>query len=246
MTTSREPGAALARWAWGTTLFFVVVMYIAFAFIQPELSPLYRYGSEYAVGRAGWLMKLAFFLWGSGMMALGLAMTRGLDAPARSLTAVILFILGGVGVFFAGVFDADLQTRNPDPPPVWLEGPPSREQQLHGAAGMLGLLSLMAAAGFATRRLRRAGRLEGRYRILRALAWLAPLAFVASFIAASNGWAGLGQRVFLGVPLAWQLIAAWGMTEGAFAKQGFAQSGIKLRGVAGSSGHAASRPALES
>lgn len=209
-------GARLARISWLATLFYVLVMYGAFLFIQPELNPLYRYGSEYAVGRMGWLMKLAFFLWGGGMLAFAVAMARGLDARARSTTSIILFAVGGTGVFFAGVFDADLQIRNDDPPPMWVEGSPSDEQQLHAGAGMIGLLSLMAAAGFATRRLRIAGRLGSKYRALRTLSWLTPAAFVAFFVSVSYGLAGLGQRVFLGVLFAWQLLATWGLSVGAF------------------------------
>lgn len=34
--------------------------------MMAELNPLYRYGSEYSVGRMGWLMKLAFWVWGGG------------------------------------------------------------------------------------------------------------------------------------------------------------------------------------
>lgn len=51
-----------ARVAIATTIFFFVVMFIAFLFIQPEFNPLHRYGSEYAVGRMGWLMKLNFYV----------------------------------------------------------------------------------------------------------------------------------------------------------------------------------------
>lgn len=213
-------GAGLARISWLATFFYVLVMYVAFLFIQPELNPLYRYGSEYAVGRMGWLMKLAFFLWGAGMVAFAVAMAKGLDAPARSRVGIMLFAIGGVGVFTAGIFDSDLQIRNDDPPPVWVEGPPSTEQQLHAAAGMIGLLSLMAAAGFVTRRLRLAGRLGSRYRALRALSWLTPATFVAFFFSVEYGWAGLGQRVFLGVLFAWQLVATWGLSVGAFGAAG--------------------------
>lgn len=212
----RTPGAVLARMSWSATVFYAFVLYVAFAFIQPELNPLHRFGSEYAVGRMGWLMKLAFFVWGGGLVALGLAMAKGLDAAARSNTAIVLFLIGGIGVFLAGVFDADMQIPNPEPPPAWIEAPPSPEQRLHGAAGSLGLLSLMAAAGLASRRLRIAGRLGFRYRSLRALAWLTPVAFVAFIVSVPFGLAGLGQRIFLAVLFAWQLLAAWGISVGAF------------------------------
>ena len=216
MTAERAAVAVPAWIAFTGTLFYALVMYVAFPFIQPELNPLYRYGSEYAVGRMGWLMKTAFFSWGIGMAALAVAVARGLDARARSSAAIILFAVGGAGVFAAGVFDSDLQVRNADPPPVWVEEAPSREQMLHGGAGSIGLLSLMAAAAFATRRLRRAGRLRTRYRALQILAWLTPVAFVGFLILVGYGFAGLGQRIFLGLLFAWQLIAAWGLAHGDF------------------------------
>jgi hypothetical protein len=75
---------------------------VAFVFIQPELNPLYRFGSEYSLGRMGWLMKLALFVWGGGMLALAPAMAKGLDTASCSRTAIILFAVGGVGVFLAG------------------------------------------------------------------------------------------------------------------------------------------------
>jgi hypothetical protein len=218
MDQPRATAEALARIAFLSTLFYVLVMYVAFVLIQPELNPLHRYGSEYAVGRMGWLMKLAFFVWGGGLLALALAMIKGLDAESRSRPAVVLFVVGGLGVFFAGVFDADLQVPNEDPPPTWVEGPPSGEQQLHAATGMVGLVSLMIAAGLATRRLRLAGRLERHYRALRTLSWLTPAAFLVFMVLASYGLAGLGQRGFLALMFAWQLIAARGLSLGAFSE----------------------------
>ncbi len=217
MTDTPKSIVVLARIAMLGTLFFAFVMYVAFVFIQPELNPIYRFGSEYSVGRMGWLMKVAFFVWGGGLLALAFAMAKGLDTVSRSKTAIILFAVGGVGIFFAGVFDSDLQVLNENPPPIWVEAPASDEQSLHDAAGMVGLLSLMAAAGFATRRLRRAGRLGSKYRTLRLLSWLTPAAFVAfAFFFVSYGLAGLGQRVFLALMFAWQIIAARGLATGVF------------------------------
>ena len=88
-----------ARIAIAGTLFFAFVMYVAFAIIQPELDPLYRFGSEYSVGRMGWLMKLAFFVWSGGLMAFAFAIVKGLDAESRSYTAIALFAIGALGVF---------------------------------------------------------------------------------------------------------------------------------------------------
>lgn len=218
-TKPEIPRAAVtcARGAMAATIFFFLVMYVAFVFIQPELNPLYRFGSEYAVGRMGWLMKLAFFVWSAGLFAFALAMAKGLDSEARSRVAVVLFVIAAAGIFLSGVFDSDLQVLNENPPPRWTEPPPSKEQMLHAVAGLVGLISLMAGAGFASRRLRRAGRLQARYRWLRLLAWATPAAFVAfATIFVSIGLAGLGQRIFLVLVFIWLLIAARGLQTGAF------------------------------
>lgn len=201
---------------WATAVFFAV-MYVAFVFIQPELNPLYRFGSEYAVGYAGWLMKLSFFVWGTGLVAFALAMACGLDPDARSSIAIGLFVIAGAGVFLSGIFDSDLQVLNEDPPPRWVEPPASREQVLHAIAGLIAFFSLMPGAGLVSRRLRLAGRLSGGYRWLRPLSWVLPVAFIAfATVFVSQGLAGLGQRIFMAFVFAWIILAARGLEKSAF------------------------------
>jgi hypothetical protein len=209
-----------ARVAIAGTVFFAFVMYVAFAFIQPELNPLYRFGSEYAVGRGGWLMKAAFFVWAAGILALVLAMAKGLDPEARSRSALVLLGLSAAGLLVAGVFDSDLQVLNDHPPPLWVEPPPSDEQIGHMVGSFVFFLSLMVGAGLASRRLRLAGRLRGGYRALRYLSWLAPATFMAFAVyAVPAGFAGLGQRIFLLVLFAWVVLAARGIENGAFSRE---------------------------
>ena len=112
MPSQPNPVALYTRITIAGTVFFFSVMYIAFVFIQPELNPIHRFGSEYSAGRMGWLMKLAFFVWSGGLMAFALAMAKGLDSESRSYAAIVLFVVGALGIFFAGVFDADLQVLN--------------------------------------------------------------------------------------------------------------------------------------
>jgi hypothetical protein len=168
----------------------------------------------------GWLMKLAFYVWSCGLLLLAFAMAKGLDTESCSIAAIILFVVGALGVFFAGVFDSDLQVLNENPPPLWLEPPGSDESNIHSLAGLIGLVSLMVGAGIASRRLRIAGRLQSTYRSLRWLSWLTPVSFAAfATIFVSLGLAGLGQRVFLALMFAWQIIAAWGLAVGAFSSR---------------------------
>ncbi|MGD8328541.1 MAG: DUF998 domain-containing protein [Acidobacteriota bacterium] len=218
--------ATLARITIAATVCFFAVMYVAFVFIQPELNPLNRFGSEYAVGRMGWLMKLAFFCWSAGLAAFAVALLKGLDPEARSRISVVLFMIGAAGIFVSGMYDSDLQIPNDDPPPRWVEAPASEAGKVHDLAGLTAFFAIMPGAGLVTRRLRLAGRLRGRYRLLRALSWLTPVAFVA-FVAVfiPRGLAGLGQRIFLALVFAWLIIAARGLEDGTFSPRGTAVAG---------------------
>lgn len=202
------------------TVFFIVVMYVAFVFIQPELNPLHRFGSEYAVGRMGWLMKAAFFCWSGGLLALALGMLDGLDAEARSRVGIGLVAIAALGILVSGLFDSDLQVLNSDPPPLWVEPPASEEQKIHALGGLVAFFALMPGAGLVTRRLRLAGRLSGGHRWLRPLSWSIPLAFVAfAVVFVPRGLAGLGQRIFLALLLAWILLCAHGLATDAFSAE---------------------------
>lgn len=206
-----------SRVAIAGTLFIFAVVYIAFLFIQPELNPLYRFGSEYAVGRMGWLMKAAFFCWGVSLFAFAAAMAKGLDSQAKSRVGIVLFALAGVGIFLSGVFDSDLQIANQNPPPLWIEPPPSNEQIRHGVAGIIAFFSLIIGAGLVSRRLRVSGRLHGKYRWLRLLSWLSPVAFIVFVtVFIPHGFAGLGQRLFILIVFLWIVLAAHGLQKGAF------------------------------
>lgn len=208
----------LARFAMAGVGAFFVIMYLAFPLIQPELNPIERFGSEYSIGTMGWLMKTAFFSLGAGVAALALGMARALDPAARSGTGIVLLLIAALGFFLSGVFDTDLQILNDNPPPRWVEGPSSPERVAHDLAGLVSLFSLMTGAGIVSRRLRKAGRLQGVYRWLRALSWLNPVAFVGFVVIfVPQGLAGLGQRIFIVVFLSWILIAARGLAEDAFA-----------------------------
>ena len=140
-------------------------------------------------------MKTAFLCWGVAIFALALAMVKGLDREARSPIGTVLFIIASVGIVVSGLFDCDLMVLNENPPPRWVEPPSSGEGVVHNLGGLAAFFAIMPGAGLVSRRLRRTGRLQGRYRWLRYLSWLTPLAFIAfALVFTSIGLAGLGQR----------------------------------------------------
>ena len=209
----------LARIATAGVSAFFVIMYIAFLFIQPELNPLERWGSEYAVGPMGWLMVTAFVCLATAIAALALGMARGLDGHSRSRIGIVLLAIAALGILLGGVFDSDPQVLNENPPPRWVEpSTPTPEGTGHILAGIVAFFTLMPGAFVISRRLHRAGRLGGGYQWLRYLSWLAPVAFVAIMVVLEpRGLEGLGQRIFLAIILVWMLLAARGLGTGAFA-----------------------------
>lgn len=99
--------------------------------------------------------------------------------------------------------------------------PPSDEQILHAAAGLVAFFGLVPGAGLVSCRLRVAGRLSGSYRWLRPLSWLMPVRFIAmAVVFHPRGFAGLGQRIFLVLAFTWVILAARGLAEVPFCHVG--------------------------
>ena len=184
---------------------FILIMF-AFHFIQPELNPLKRFGSEYVAGRLGWIMNLAFFCFAGGVFSLAYAFNRELQYPAKSRAGEFLLILAGIGILGSGIFDAHLQGE-----------PIDLESELHSISGLLAFLSMIPAMFVFSRRLRFAGRLKGSYRYLRELSWVVALSFFFMlFVFGPLELVGLGQRIFLGAIFTWLILAARGIQSGAF------------------------------
>lgn len=178
-----------------------VGLLVSLHFIQPELDPLTRFGSEYARGRLGWLMKLAFFGFATGLGALAYTIGHSIGPPTRSRAAGILLALAALGIAGSGLFDADLQGSSP-----------TREGIFHDLAGFLTFLSLLPAMFVVSSRLAGAGLLHGPYRLLRMLPWLATVLFLTMlFLFGPVGLVGLGQRLFLAAVFTWLLTVAAGL-----------------------------------
>jgi hypothetical protein len=81
---------------------FLIIL-ILLHFLKRELDPSWRMISEYEIGRFGWLMRLAFFAWGTSVLALLVTIWPSLGgvsgAVARGWFVVIVIALFGAGIF---------------------------------------------------------------------------------------------------------------------------------------------------
>lgn len=101
-TTVSQIAARLSFAAAATFLALLAALHV----LKPELDPSWHVISEYAIGRYGWLMVLAFLSLGFSLVSLGIAIRSQL----RSLLGYIglaLLLLSAVGLFIAGIFISD-------------------------------------------------------------------------------------------------------------------------------------------
>ena len=56
-----------------SVILFIVVL-IALHFLEPEYDPSWHFISEYELGNFGWIMMVAFIMWGVSCAALGIAL----------------------------------------------------------------------------------------------------------------------------------------------------------------------------
>ena len=81
---------------------FIFILFLLH-FLKPELDPSWRMISEYEIGRYGWLMRLAFFCWGSSVLTLLVPLWGSLRTIGGKVGFVWLVLIG-IALFGAGIF----------------------------------------------------------------------------------------------------------------------------------------------
>ena len=175
------------------TVFFTLAV-IGLHFLRPDYNPVTRFMSEFAVGRYGYVMTIAFFALGLGSLALALGIRRGV-APSRAKSAGS-FLLGifGIGVFLAGIFPTDLQG-----------SPATTAGTIHDTASLISFVVLISAIFLNSRGFKRDLAWTSYHAASLVMGFAALVTFVLFFISFNSGWLGIGQRAFAAVILLWLL-----------------------------------------
>lgn len=186
---------------------FLPLVLLAFHFIQPQLDPLRRFGSEYAVGRLGWLMNVGFFGFAVGLASLAIAIGHSLQPPARSRVAGLLLGISSLGILASGLFNADLQGTQVTQAGI-----------LHDLSGFVAFLTMIPAMIYLSRRLPSSKQIGGLWPVLRHGPWLVLILFLAMlFVFEPVRLVGLGQRLFVVAMFTWLLSTAYTIRSGAWA-----------------------------
>ena len=216
MTSTSDAGEAspAARWAIAAALGWQALL-VALIFLRPDLDPSWHTISEWALGRYGWLMVLAFILSATSYALLFVALRSQVSVWWGRVGLWILLLCAictaGVGVFVT------------DPMPLTPARPLTTSGVVHivsgaAAAVLLPFAALLINLGLALRNpaWRPARRL---------LSWIAPLPFIALLGSALHlalfvmplGVGAYGPGVQIGWPprlvflayTAWLITVAW-------------------------------------
>ena len=153
--------------------------------VSPEVDPVARPVSEYALGDFGWLATIRTLAQGVGPIALAVALRR-------ERVGALLLVVVGVLKLAMPLFPVDP-----------LGAPATGTGQMHNLLGTLTFFLFPVAALVLYRALRRRGsRLAGPVAVVLAIATVGVL------VAGAIGGFGLAQRAYLALCAVWLLLAA--------------------------------------
>jgi hypothetical protein len=195
---TRKQTAGIATMALVGVAYFVVAI-IVLHFLRPDLNPIQRPTSEYAVGPYAWLMTSAFFSLSAASWALIIGLYQGVAQPARSRIG-----LGLLGVWAVGLLIAMLFPTDPGGVALTITG------MIHQSAGPPTFLSLTAGMILVSWRFKQSEKWRPFHRPALILSAVFLLAFVATFLSfvTGSGLLGLAQRIALATAVVWISLTA--------------------------------------
>jgi len=177
--------------------FFVIVLILHV--LRPDVQPLNKAVSNYAIGPYGFLMVSAFFALALAMATLALALAGELAPTRRTQYGVPLLFIASVGLVAVGIFPGDVNVPHP---PATLTG------LIHWIAAGTSFLSIMIAAFLFSYSFEENEGWQSFHRPALVLAITGVVALVVFTGLALIGWAGIGERIYLTASLLWPLLTA--------------------------------------
>ena len=214
-TAASKPVTAIsqtaARLSFAASLIFLVLL-AALHFIKPELDPSWRMVSEYATGRYGWIMVLAFLSLAFSCATLFVAIRSEIQTTSGKIGLALLLVCAA-GMTIAAIFTADPITASQDE--LTTHG------NLHGLGALLGIPGFPIAATLISRSLSGNQAWSSARRSLlwtAALSWIGLVVFILSvalFLPLGDG--GFGPNVLIGWPnrllivaySVWLMVVTW-------------------------------------
>jgi len=211
-TAGPTPAGTLAARIAAVAAVSVAALLVALHGLKPELAPSWRFLSEYAIGRHGWVMRLAFLLWAAGVAALAYALRGEVRTRGGRAGVVVLWVVA-CALPVAGAFPQDPITSRPEEA--------TTSGALHAIASLIGIPGIPLAAMLVSGSLWRSNPAWAPHRVgIMAAAhatWISlalMIAYLAWAVPRAGGfnaqvYAGWMNRLVVVTYLAWQLAMAW-------------------------------------
>lgn len=148
--------------------------------LKPELDPSWRFISEYAIGKFGWLMQVAFL----ALAVANLAMWSAIRDCLRTVPGRVgsgMYLLGTLGLVLAAIFVTDPINALPESR--------TTSGNLHNIGGGLGLFGFLGTLVFSVRLLRCPA-----WRSARPVVWIASAILVLGFLVAFISISAIAAR----------------------------------------------------
>jgi hypothetical protein len=158
-----------ARAAVAAVAVFLILLSVLHV-IEPELDPSTRLISEYELGRYGWLMSVAFFSLGAGVLATSLSTWDSLTIRSGLIGRWWLLMISAA-LFGAGCF--------------YPYQPPTLASYIHGVCGVIVIVTFPIAASFYSLGLVHSAAWSGspaRLRWVTVFVWVGLVAFLGSVV----------------------------------------------------------------
>ena len=185
-----------------TTLTLICIAYFVFAivilhFLRPDVNPLSRPTSEYAVGKYGFFMTAAFFSMSVASFSLLIGLYKGVSLPLHSHIGLVFLGIWGVGLLVAMSFPI-----NPQGTEL------TTISTVHRINGPLTFLSLTIGTVLISRSFKRDESWQSYYHSAMTLSLIMLVFFIITGVnvAAKTGFEGLCQRTFLVIFVTWFIL----------------------------------------
>jgi Protein of unknown function (DUF998) len=195
---ARKPVAGMATVAQVGVASFALII-VALHFLRPDLNPISRPTSEYAVGPYNFLMTSAFFSMSVASLALVVALYQGVPPAARSRAGLVLLGAWAVGVLIAMIFPMDAEG-----------APQTISGAIHQTDGPPTFLSLTIGMILVSWRFKHSEKWRPLYRPALVLSVVFLAAFLGTFLSfvTGTGLLGLAQRIALATAVIWMILVA--------------------------------------
>jgi hypothetical protein len=198
--------ARVTFWAAGLFLVLLAVLHI----LKPDYDPSWRMMSEYAIGRFGWVMQLAFF----SLSIASLSATAAVWPQVKSIVGyigLVFLLIAAISATIGGIFPSDPITTSPDAL--------SANGKVHILGAQLGIPAMPLAVAFLSWALTRHNQAWASARrwlwLTVGFVWLNLVAIIFLLFVVAKGtpgpdvFIGWPNRLFITGYSLWLMIVAW-------------------------------------